>query len=252
MYRDDEGRLLRVFSKGRSLETVSREAKFNEYARLAGLPAARLVAGPLQLDDGRYALAYAACDGTPATLVARERPLLAYRRIAEVQFHIHGFDALVQAPLLRRKLSERILSASTLSLRQRQEALLLLEGLPQGGSVCHGNFNLGDVLLGDDGDLVSGWRNVAIGNRWSDVARTVLMLRHAESTGPAQVRWMDGIRRRWRTNTYLKAYLGKCDERTKREGLAQMPGWLRINAAARLAENLGPVQGSALLRVVGA
>jgi len=252
IHRDHNGRLLRVFARGRPLETVVREAASNGIALQAGLPAAAIVAGPLQLDDGRFALAYAASDGVPASRAAAARTGRAYRRIAAVQARIHARVDFPDAPPLEQSLSRRIHAASALSLRQRQDALRLLEGLPGGASVCHGNLNLGEVLFVDapgGHDLVSGWRNAAVGNRWSDVARTLLLMRHAETSLAAPLRWMDSFRRRGWSQAYLAAYFGACDAATAHEGRRQLRSWLRVNAAARLAEALGPVQTAALRRI---
>lgn len=253
IHRDRNGRLLRVFAQGRTLETVAREAASNAIALQAGLPAAAIVAGPLQLDDGRFALAYVASDGVPASRAAAAGTGRAYRRIAAVQARIHACAVdFPDTPTLEQSLSRRIHAATALSLRQRQDALRLLKGLPDGASVCHGNFNLGEVLFVDapgGHDIVSGWRNAAVGNRWSDVARTLLLMRYAETSLAAPLRWMDSFRRRVWTQAYLAAYFGACDAATGQEGRRQLPSWLRVNAAARLAEALGPVQTAALRRV---
>ena len=118
----------------------------------------------------------------------------------------------------------------------RTDLLALLDPLDDGWrGVCHFDFHPSNVLVGPDDWIVIDWLTVASGPSDADLART-LVLWGQRSTGS----------------------LGRFLRAVRREGQAQrglgndrLDAWVRIVAAARVAEGFEGEERAWLLRVAG-
>jgi aminoglycoside phosphotransferase (APT) family kinase protein len=62
----------------------------------------------------------------------------------------------------------------------REHAVRVLDALPDGDRLCHGDYHPGNVLVAADRVGVIDWANAACGVPEADHARTVLLLRWAD------------------------------------------------------------------------
>ena len=61
---------------------------------------------------------------------------------------------------------------------KRDEALKILEGLPTGNTLCHGDFHPGNILLSDGVTATIDFMNICRGHYLYDVARTVFLVQY--------------------------------------------------------------------------
>ena len=102
--------------------------------------------------------------------------------------------------------------------------------MPDGDRLCHGDFHLGNILLGQQEPVIIDWIDSSIGNPLADVARTSILALGMAATQPAGFsRW--GIR--VMHSLYLLRYFLLCPG-----GQAEYRRWLPIVAAARLNEGI--------------
>ncbi len=116
----------------------------------------------------------------------------------------------------------------------RAELLGLLAALDDGGrGICHYDLHPGNVLVGPDGWVVIDWLTVAAGPPAADLART-LVLWGQHSSQPV-VTFLRAVRR-----------IGR-----ERRGLddGALDAWVRVAAAARLAEGFEGEEAAWLERV---
>ncbi len=71
---------------------------------------------------------------------------------------------------------------SSVSLKNRKAALELLEKLPSGNTLCHGDFHPGNILLSNGHTVVIDFMNVCQGDWLYDVARTVFLVEYTPVT----------------------------------------------------------------------
>ncbi len=118
----------------------------------------------------------------------------------------------------------------------RAELLTLLGELDDGGhGVCHFDFHPLNVLVGPEGWVVIDWLTVASGPPAADLART-LVLWGRRSTGPVG-RFLRAVRQEGRAARALEE--------------EELDAWVRVVAAARVAEGFDGEEEAWLRQVAG-
>ncbi len=202
-----EGKVLKVFKPGADRSWIEREFAVTRILRKAGLPV------PAVFDiveiDGRTGIVYERIHGPllSAAVLAdpgKAKPLA--RGMAELHAKIHSVS-IRELPSQRERLKKRIGTARQLAPQERDAALRLLDTLPDGGVVCHGDLNLNNVIVSPKGMVAIDWDNGCRGNPLADVARAVLLLNnaHCHFPDPAEREAIDALAKRFR-DEYLDAY----------------------------------------------
>jgi hypothetical protein len=218
----------------------------SEAAALSGL--ARHGVAPRLIDvvehEGRTGLILQRLDGADMLGSLTRRPwrvAASARTLAQLHLRIHAVAAPPGLPALRSALGERIRRAG-LPSRSRDRVLRILDALPNGERLCHGDFHPANVLVatgpvrsGVGGASVIDWVAATRGVPEGDHARTLLLLRlGAPLPGtPPHVRALIAAGRALLTSAYTHAY-----RRGSARPLPELAAWTMVNAAARLAEGL--------------
>jgi hypothetical protein len=229
-----DGRVLRLQREPDQLERLELEAAANAAAVAAGVPAPRVY--ELVVVDGRHgAVMDRVGDGTSPM----DQPIRLLRRapaIGQLQARLNAAAAAPELPATRAVLRERIAIVPQLSTHARAASLALLDELPDGDRLCHGDFHPGNVLNGADGLIVIDWANASRGDPDGDFARTRLLLRLA-ALPPTSV-WMraaERVGRAWFRGRWERGYR---EQRPVDDDAAT--NWETAWAAARLWEGIEP------------
>jgi uncharacterized protein (TIGR02172 family) len=98
------------------------------------------------------------------------------RELAGLHFKIHQFASPEGIPSQKERFIGKINMSSEI-LGDRIKAILrYIENLPDGSSVCHGDFHFDNIFVTENGLVPIDWSNAYIGNPLGDVARTCLMI----------------------------------------------------------------------------
>lgn len=130
--------------------------------------------------DGRPGLVMDRVEGADLLTALGVRPWLVYRTgavMARTHVAMHECVAPDSLPDLREELRFRIEGAPDLAPELASYALGVLEGLPSGDRLCHGDFHPGNILGPWRRPVVIDWGGVSRGDPDADVARTLLILR---------------------------------------------------------------------------
>ncbi|MFR9780464.1 phosphotransferase family protein [Micromonospora sp. MS34] len=187
--------------------------------------------------DGRTGLVLERLGGSDMLSLLQRQPwrlLGLARALAEAHLAVHAAPAPGDLPELRPVLAARIADA-VLPPHQRDYARRVLDALPDGDRLCHGDYHPGNVLVDADRVAVIDWPNAARGVPEADHARTMLLLRWTDPQPdiPPVSRALITAGRSMFAHRYAQAYRGRSPRR-----LWQPAAWLVVHAAARLAEGI--------------
>ncbi|MER7008879.1 phosphotransferase [Dactylosporangium sp. NPDC000555] len=187
--------------------------------------------------DGRTGLVLERLDGPDMLTLLQRQPWRVRslaRALAKAHLAIHAVQAPPELPDLRQVLASRIQDAE-MPPRLRDFALRVLDGLPDGDRLCHGDYHPGNVLLTADRVAVIDWSCAARGMPEADHARALLLLRWADPLPgtPLLSRALMATGRSVFAHGYVRNYAsgGKLSSR-------QVDSWLIVHAAARLSEGI--------------
>jgi len=208
----DDGRVLKLYRNDGYAPNAQYEA--------AGLRAARSAGGivPEPGDEVRVqdrpGLLMERVEGEDLLALLGKKPWLMFRAgtvLGETHARLH--EAV--APPELRSLHERLIRSIERGASEAPEyahlaafALDVLQSLPEGDRLLHGDFHPGQVLMTARGPVVIDWPNATRGDPHADVARTLLMLDIASVPPgtPLAVRRLQGIGRGIVRARYIAAY----------------------------------------------
>lgn len=222
--------LLEGFERYAEKEMLATQAAFD-----AGLPVPAV--GELVEIEGRRGIVLERIDGPSMMDIIQERPWRIARMARlwgelHVQIHSHEAEAL---PSLRGRLESRIRDGTGLPPPMLDGVLDALDILPDGDTVCHGDFHPDNIIMSPRGPVIIDWVDASMGQAVADIARSWLLARFAVlpvRIGTVQ-RWLITAMRAWSWSTYLKRY------RELRPFLdKELEDWKLVIAAARLEEGI--------------
>jgi uncharacterized protein (TIGR02172 family) len=235
IYAWGDRQILKLYRANMPRERVYHEARIGRIVAEAGLLAPAI--GDTVEVDGRLGIIYERIAGPPMLDTLARRPW-SWRRLARqfAEVHVAMHNCVrSELPAQRQGFVRAIVYAPRLDDTVRQHVLAALDQMPDGESVCHGDYHPANLILSPRGPIVIDWMTACHGNAVADVARTVLMLRTAvlPEDMPLAQRVMTQLLRQAFLSAYLRAYRAL---RPLSED--DIEAWLPILAAARLSEGI--------------
>lgn len=234
VYAWGEGRILKLYQGRMPASAVEREYIITRSAHAAGAPVP--VTYELVEMEGRYGIVFERIEGISllAELQAKPWKLFAVaRQLGELHAQIHDSRAPVELPAQRQQIKNAIEAANDMVEADKQAVQNYLMQLPDGESLCHGDFHPDNILLAARGPVIIDWLTGTRGHPLADVARTSLLFQTAglPPGTPAHIRLLIKISRSILHAIYLNRYLQL--HPAKRQQIDQ---WRLPLIAARLRE----------------
>jgi Ser/Thr protein kinase RdoA (MazF antagonist) len=238
-----EGREAEVYARGADAVVKLYRPGYHghqaEASALAQLDGHGIAPGLLDVvdHDGRRGLVLERVAGSDMLTLLQRRPWRVVglaRALAKAHLAIGDRPAPTDLPDLRQRLAGRI-DGAPMPADLRGFARRVLDALPDGDRLCHGDFHPGNALVAAGRVRVIDWPNATRGTPAADHARTLMLLRWAKplpGTPPA-------------TRALIAAVRAMCARSYVRAYHAGPPGpprhvdsWLIVHAAARLGEGI--------------
>lgn len=208
--------------------------------RAAALAADRgvAVARPIEridTEEGR-AILYPEIAGATLLGFMRRKPLGAGAALGDmVRLHrsIHACKGKELRPL--KAVLRTDIEYGPADQRLKAAAYAMLDGLPDGDRLLHGDFHPGNIIAAPEGLTAIDWSKAARGDVTPDMLRTEMLLRFG--LGPEDP--LTNIARDWAARRYVAAYGAIAGD-----GLAHIPQWRAVVALAWLRAR-GPVRTKA-------
>lgn len=244
IYVWDDQHVLKLYRDWCPSDWVEYEARIAGAIHEAGIPSP--AASEIVEVNGRRGLVYERIEGISMLEDMNARPwmLLKHARaLAELHVKINQ-KSITGLPAYKDRLRYDINNSSHLSADLREKVVAMLDNLPDGKNVCHGDFHPGNVILTKAGPIVIDWMTASTGSLWIDVARTSLLL----SIGPKGAGKLVNPIIKMAIRLYHQAYLNRYHVLVPdtKNGLDR---WAPVIAAARLNEDILP-EREALIEIV--
>jgi aminoglycoside phosphotransferase (APT) family kinase protein len=199
--------------------------------------------------DGRPGLVIERVEGVDLLTLLMRRPwqfLRAASTMAHLHARIHEAVAPASLPDLKAELRVRIEATGALPVRLASYALDLLDTLPAGDRLCHGDLHPGNVLGTWAAPVAIDWGDASKGHPAADVARTEMLVRFGDPpTGTsAPMRALMATGRGLLTRRYLSVY-----RRSSAADLSRLADWIVVRSAARFREGI-EAEYEVLVRVI--
>jgi thiamine kinase len=201
--------------------------------------------------DGRPGLVINRIEGVDLLSRLGHQPFSVFRAgrtLGVAHAELHDIVAPLHLPELNDDLRLRIREAAPLPKDLRRAALDLLDGLPGGGQLCHGDFHLGNMIGDWSTPVVIDWGDASRGDPVADLARTYLLQKLGEPPPGATLllRVLAPLGRDILAARYLSTYRSRrpVDQRRFDE-------WQIVRAAARLFDPV-PSEHARLIRFLHA
>ena len=231
----DKAHILKLYREWCPSNWVDYEARVGRAIHAAGVPSPAV--GELVEVDGRRGLIYERLEGSSMLQTLNARPwtfLKHARTLADLHVQINQLS-IKDLASYKDGLGYGIRHTPYLSDALRRKALALLDALPDGGSVCHGDFHPGNVILTEHGPVAIDWMTAKSGSRWADVSRTSLLLNVGVKGVARQVNPIVKLLVGLFYRAYLVRYL-----KLSPDSQAELKRWMPVTAAARLNEDIAP------------
>ena len=233
VYEWDEGHVLKLFHNWFELGNIEFEMKIARAVHASGVKSPAV--GDLIRVDGRNGLIYERVAGKSMLEMFLRRPwkVFVYAPIL-AQLHAQMHECVFESdiPAQRWMLQNKIDGAEALPASLKEKLLKTLDGLPDGGRVCHGDFHPANVLLSGRNASIIDWIDASRGNPLADVARTSVILLGAAETTQIPNQFSKMFIKIFHA-VYLQEYF-----RLRPGGEDEYRRWLPIVAGARLSENI--------------
>lgn len=218
---------------------IRSEAEYSAVVRTLGLPVPEV--HHLAVHEDRLVVVYERIHGRSMWSSAVDQPSTATAMgelLAELHLQVIATTAPMMLPRQRDRLASKIrLAASELGDdAERAHSLLPHPSSPL--RLCHGDLHPGNVILSPSGPVLLDWFDASRGVALADVARSSILMGaggRAASSMPHLLPTDRGVAR-----ALHDSYLGTVGDRLAMFDHRDFFDWVRLEAAARLAEGFPP------------
>jgi uncharacterized protein (TIGR02172 family) len=235
VYEWGQDKALKLYFDKFSEAWIKNEAQIGSAIHKADVPSPE-VFGIIDVED-RKGLIFQRIFGKPLLSHIKEEPWKLYyytQQLAQLQYKIHQCSA-DGLPSQKERFEAKIKSSSRILGNLEKKILDYLESLPDGKSVCHGDFHINNIIKSSNELVVVDWTSAYLGNPLGDVARTILMmLSPSKPQGTPDYLWALTQKTKWLTYwIYLSEYM-----RLSKARFENIDAWIIPAAAAKLRDNL--------------
>jgi len=229
VYAWGDGQALKLFRAHVPRTAIEHEVAITKSLAACGA-AAPQVRGTVEI-EGRLGIVFQRVDGPSLFDEFLKRPWKlwgAVRLLAETHAAVHRISAPENFPSQRKQIGHWI-NGGNWTAERKAEAVALLERLPEGDRLCHGDFHPGNILLSKAGPVLIDWSCATRGHPLADVARTCVLFETGPvpEGAPPPLKCAMNLLRGLVQRLYLKHYA-----RFHRINYRELAQWKQVQAAA--------------------
>ena len=207
VYSYGDEKVLKLFYPTIPLPWIEKEAITGPYIQVMQLPVPR-VYERVKI-NGREGIIYEKIEGPSLLNELAKKPwrvVQVARLLARLHAQVHDVPAPANIETQREWARGGIPETKKLSKDLQVSVLHLLDSIPDGNQLCHGDFHPGNIIVTQRGPMIIDWMTASKGTACGDVARTSIILEAAKAPQGTPMRWLlEWIRQRLLAN-YMKTY----------------------------------------------
>jgi aminoglycoside phosphotransferase (APT) family kinase protein len=176
VYAWGEDRILKLYQAHMPGRLVEQEYYYTRAAQAAGIPVP--ATDQLIVVDGRCGIIFERLEGPSMLKTLAIKPwriIEMARLLGELHARVHACPAPLVLPSQRQQIENGIQAAKDLPAKIEEASLACLAQLPEGNSLCHGDFHPDNILMTSRGPVIIDWMTGRRGNPLADVCRTLLI-----------------------------------------------------------------------------
>lgn len=235
VYAIEGGKVIKLFKNGTKKQTVEREFDRSWQLNGMGIPMPNVY--ELIEYEGRYGIIYEYIDGVTMTEMLTSKPWTVKKaavRMAELHHSIQkSYDG--DLPEVKTNLKRRISNVDLLCEDSKRKLNHYIDQLPDGNTICHGDFHFNNILIRKDQGIVIDWMDAVKGNPLFDVARVWVLTRYADIPQDTNfiIKQIGNRLNKILSEAYLAHYI-----QLTGYSMSQIEEWKLPAAAARLSEGI--------------
>ena len=175
VYEWEEGKVLKLFRQDFPKEAI--EMEFRNARAVMDLPFSKPKAYELIHLDGRLGIVYDLMEGESLFDWVLRTGDLQQCAIYMAELHKSILDIKVES-VNNYKDCLRYFISGIPDISEREGVLRILDRLPEGNTLCHGDFHPGNILLNQGTTCIIDFMNICHGHYLYDVARTVYLVQY--------------------------------------------------------------------------
>ena len=178
IYDYGNGKVLRVAGRRQDFDRIRYE--FNVYGCLDSSEVSVPHAYELVLVNEAPAIIMDKVAGNPMISLIARKPLMVgawARELARLHLELCKVEAGKDITTAKAKAKYCISQSQILTDGTKQQLMGVLNGLPEGTSLCHGDFHPGNIICNNGKSYIIDWVGASRGDFLADVAHTYVLLR---------------------------------------------------------------------------
>ncbi len=207
VYAYGDEKVLKLFYPTTPILWIEKEADTGPYIQKMQLPVPK-VYERLKINQ-REGIVYEKIEGPSLLNELVKKPwrvAQVARLLARLHAQVHAVPAPENIETQREWARGGIPETKKLSPDLQQRVLHLLDSMPGGNQLCHGDFHPGNIIVTQRGPIIIDWMTASKGTACGDVARTSVILESAKAPPGTPMRWLLEWLRRLLLSTYLDTY----------------------------------------------
>ncbi len=231
IYELDPGKILRLMYNKEDMFLSEYEFKSMQTVMKHGLPVPA-VYDMITLDD-RPGLIMEKIAGITMTEHFVRKPLNFLddiKKLADLQYNLSGITAPEELMKLKQRIRHLVGKSTELDHQKKDFIFRLLEELPDGNQLCHGDFHPNNILIRQGRFYIIDWSGVTSGDPVADVAHSYLIFRNMPRL--PQESYPAYIGHRLAGNLLSKVYLNRFNRQYSID-FNMFSRWLAVRAGER-------------------
>jgi hypothetical protein len=204
IYSYGDGKVVKLFFPTTPQAWIEKEIGIGQYIQATDLPVPR-VYERVRIND-RDGVIYERIEGPSLLNELAIKPwnVVKYARLlAKLHARVHEVESPVGLEAQRDWATGGIFEKDKLTEDKKTRIRQLLNSLPDGDRLCHGDFHPGNIIFTHRGLVIIDWMTVSKGVASGDIARTSIILEAASAPEGTPMRWL----LEWVRKLFLKVYL---------------------------------------------